>query len=253
MTGKNLQGKVAVVTGARRGIGKAIALKLAQQGAKVVVSDINQEECQKVVNKIKNLGSTGLAVKCDVTNKQDIDKMISETIKKFRQLDIMVNNASIVEYKSIQEMTEKDWQRTIDIDLKGVYLCSKTAIEKMAKEKSGKIINIASIAAKVGYAQISQYCAAKAGVTGFTRALAIETAPLGINVNTVLPGVIDTPMAKSLKDDPKILEATLAKIPKGRIGKAGDIANAVAFLASDDADYITGSEIVVDGGWTIAS
>jgi len=232
---------------------EAIALKLAQRGAKVIVSDTNQEECQKVVGKIENLGSTGLAIKYDVTNKQNVDKMINEAVKKFGGLDIMVNNAGIVEYKSIQEMTEEDWQRTIDIDLKGVYLCSKVAIEKIAKEKSGKIINVASIAAKVGYAQISQYCAAKAGVTGFTRALAIEIAPLGINVNAVLPGVIDTPMTKSLKDDPKILEATLAKIPKDRVGKAKNIANTVAFLASDNADYITGSETVVDGGWTIAS
>ncbi|MFH1749489.1 MAG: SDR family NAD(P)-dependent oxidoreductase [bacterium] len=253
MNSKKLGNNIAIVTGARRGIGKAIALELAKQGAKVVVSDIDEKECQLVVEEIKNLGSEGLAIKCDVSNQGDVEAMITKTIKEFGQLDIMVNNAGIVEFKPIEELSEADWQKTIDIDLKGVYLGSKIAAQEMVKKKYGKIINTASIAAKIGYPQISQYCAAKAGVCGFTRSLAVELAPLGINVNAVLPGVIDTPMAASIKDDPKVLEGTIAKVPKGRVGKPEDIANAVAFLASDDADYILGQEIVVDGGWTIAS
>lgn len=253
MSEKNLEGKVAIVTGARRGIGKAIALELASRGAKVTVSDIDEAECQAVVDEIKKMGSEGLAVKCDVSKEQEVEQLIEKTVSTLGGLDIMVNNAGIVEFKPIADMSESDWQKTLDIDLKGVFLCSKAAAKKMTEQKSGKIVNTASIAAKIGYPQISQYCAAKAGVCGFTRALAVELAPSGINVNTVLPGVIDTPMAASIKSDPEQLKAILAKIPKGRVGKPEDIAHAVAFLSSDEADYITGAEIVVDGGWTIAS
>ncbi|PIR01857.1 MAG: hypothetical protein CO031_01235 [Candidatus Nealsonbacteria bacterium CG_4_9_14_0_2_um_filter_37_38] len=247
-----LRGKVAIITGARRGMGKSHALKLAKAGAKIVVSDISLEECQKVVKEIEKGGGKALAVKCDVTKREQVDEMVKKTIKKFGRIDILVNNAGICQFKPFLELTEEDWDKTLDINLKGYFLCAQAAAKEMAKQKSGVIVNIASIAmgqVGVGFPNLTHYSASKGGIVGMTEALAVELAPYNIRVNAVAPGVIETPMVDPLKSDPKTMEATLARIPLHRMGRTEEVSNLVLFLASDTSSYMTGSTVVIDGGW----
>lgn len=248
----SLKNKVALVTGARRGIGKGIALALAEAGAKVVVTDIDEKECQTVAKEIEKLGSQGLAKKLDVTNKKEIEEAVKLAVDKFGKLDILVNNAGICPFKPFLELTEEDWDKVLDINLKGYFLCAQAGAREMAKQKWGRIINIASVAmgqVGIGMANIVHYVASKGGVAGMTEALAVELAPLGINVNAISPGVIETKMAESVISDPAVREATLKRVPKGRVGQPKDIATAVVYLASEEADYVTGAVLVVDGGW----
>jgi len=248
----NLKDRVALVTGARRGIGQGIALALAQAGAKVVVTDVDQDDCQKVVDQIKESGQDGLALKVDVSNKEDVEEAVQKTVEKFNRIDILVNNAGIAQFKPFLELTEEEWDRTLDINLKGMFLCSQAAAREMAKNKYGRIVNTASIASGqvgVGFLNIAHYCASKGGVTALTEALALELAPLGINVNAVGPGIIETPMTKDILSDEKTKEGLMARIPKKRLGQPKDVASAVVFLASEEADYITGVILFVDGGW----
>jgi len=248
----DLTGKVAIVTGSRRGIGRGIALMMAQVGAKIIISDVNLEECEKVVEEIKKIGSDGLAVKCDVTNKKEVEEMVRKTIERFGRLDILVNNAGIAPFKPFLDLTEEDWQRVLDVNLKGYFLCAQAASREMIKNNWGRIINIASVAmgqVGFGFPNLTHYCASKGGIAAFTEALALELTPKGINVNTISPGAINTEMAKPVIQDPKVKEGLLMRIPKGRIGEPEDIAAAAVFLASEEADYITGSVLVVDGGW----
>jgi 3-oxoacyl-[acyl-carrier protein] reductase len=244
-----LKGKVAVVTGSRRGIGRAIALEMAKEGARVVVSDIELKECQIVCDEIRKLGSHAIAVKCDVTKKNEVNAMMEKAIQKFGRIDIMVNNAGVYVSKPFTETTEEDWDFMLNINLKGAFLCSSAASKHMIKQKSGKIISTASIAGKVGFADSSAYCASKGGIISMTRELAMELAPYNINVNAVAPGVVDTNMTKGLMEDEKAKQGLLTSIPLGRIGRPEDIAKAVVFLASEDSDYVTGHTLVVDGGW----
>jgi NAD(P)-dependent dehydrogenase (short-subunit alcohol dehydrogenase family) len=247
-----LKDKVAIITGARRGMGRTHALALVEEGAKVVVSDISLEDCQKVVDEIKSAGGEAIAIKCDVTKKQEVEKMVKDTLDKFGKIDILVNNAGIAEFKAFLEMTEEEWNRTLDINLKGYFFCAQACAKEMAKQKSGAIVNISSIAmgqVGVGFSQITHYCASKGGIVGMTEALAVELAPYNIRVNAIAPGVIDTPMIDSTKQDPKTMEAMLARVPMHRVGKPEEVSNAVVFLASDKASYVTGSVIVVDGGY----
>lgn len=233
-------------------MGKAHALALAVAGAKVVVSDISQEECQLVVDEIKNAGGEALAVKCDVSKKEEVDAMIKKAIEAFGRIDILVNNAGICQFKPFLEITEEEWNKTIDINLKGYFLCAQAAAKEMAKQNSGVIVNIASIAmgqVGVGFPAISHYCASKGGIVAMTEAMALELAPYNIRVNAIAPGAIDTPMASAVKDDPKVLEGTLMRVPLKRMGKPEEISNAVLFLASEASSYMTGSVMVVDGGW----
>jgi len=248
----SLKNKVALVTGARRGIGHGIALTLAKAGAKVAVTDIDEKECEQVVKEIEKMGGQAIAKKMDVTNKEEIDETIEATIKKFGKLDILVNNAGICPFKPFLELTEQDWDKVLEINLKGYFLCAQRAAKEMIKQKWGRIVNIASVAMGqmgVGMANIVHYVASKGGVAGMTEALAVELSPQGINVNAISPGVIETKMAEPVISDPKAKESLLARVPKGRTGKPEDIANAVLFLASEEADYITGAILVVDGGW----
>jgi NAD(P)-dependent dehydrogenase (short-subunit alcohol dehydrogenase family) len=244
-----LKDKVAVVTGARRGIGRAIALEMAKEGAKVVVSDIELKECEAVCEEIRKLGSEAIAVKCDVTKKGEVDEMMEKAVHKFGRLDIMANNAGVYVAKPLGQTTEHDWDFVVGINLKGVFLCSSAAAKHMMKQGSGKIISTASIAGKVGFADSSAYCASKGGIISMTKELAMELAPHHINVNAVAPGVIETNMTKDMMDDEKTKQGLLAGIPLKRVGKPEDIARAVVFLASEDADYVTGHTLVVDGGW----
>ena len=248
----DLKGKIAIITGARRGMGRSHALKLAEAGAKVVVSDISLEECQKVVEEIKKAGGEGLAVKCDVTKKEEVEEMVKKTVKKWGRVDILVNNAGIAQFVPFLEMTEEDWDRTLDINLKGYFLCAQAVAKEMVKQKSGVIINIASIAmgqVGIGFPTLAHYCASKGGIVGMTEALALELAPYNIRVNAISPGAIETPMIDPLKADPKMMEGLLARIPLHRVGRPEEVSNLVLFLASDASSYMTGSTIVIDGGW----
>jgi NAD(P)-dependent dehydrogenase (short-subunit alcohol dehydrogenase family) len=243
-----LKNKVAIVTGARQGIGLGIALALAKEGCHLVVSDIDLKGAEQAVKKIKKTGARAIAVACDVSKKEEVDQLVKETIKTYKKLDILVNNAGIFPFTSFDKMTESDWDHVMDVNLKGVFLCSHTASKKM--KAGGKIVNISSIASLVGFEGLVHYCASKGGVNGMTRALALELAPRKINVNVVAPGAIDTPgVSDGLSDDAK--KNFISVIPWGRMGKPDEIAQAVVFLASDRSEYITGQVLVVDGGWTL--
>jgi 3-oxoacyl-[acyl-carrier protein] reductase len=242
----DLKGKTAIVTGSRRGIGLGIARKFHSLGSNVVVSDLSLKDCKKIC---RELGGRCIAVKCDVSNRDDAKEMIKRTIEEFGKLDIMVNNAGIFPNKGFFELEEDMWEKTIDINLKGVFNCTQEAARVMGK--GGRIISISSIASHIGFQGLSHYCASKAGVDGFTRAVALELAGKGITVNAVCPGLIETPGVADTFKDPEFLKKTLEGIPLGRAGKPEDIANLVAFLASDEAGYITGQTIVIDGGWII--
>jgi NAD(P)-dependent dehydrogenase (short-subunit alcohol dehydrogenase family) len=249
---EDLKNKVVVITGARRGMGKADALLFAQKGAKVVVSDISQEDCQKVVDQIEKKGGQAIAVKCDVSKKEEVDNLFRKTIEKFGRVDVLVNNAGICEFKPFIDLTEEEWDRTLNINLKGYFLCAQAAAKEMAKQKSGVIVNIASVAmgqVGVGFLNIVHYCASKGGIAAMTEAMALELAPYNIRVNAIAPGMIETPMLDPIKQDPKAMEGILARVPLNRMGKPEEIADLVVFLASDKSSYITGSIVVIDGGW----
>ena len=248
----SLKNKVALVTGARRGIGRGIALALAEVGAKVVVTDIDEKECQEVVKEIEKSGGEAIAKKVDVTNKKEVEEAVKAAIDKFGKLDILVNNAGIAPFKPFLELTEEDWDKVLDINLKGYFLSAQAVAKEMVKQKWGRIINIASVAMGqqgIGFSTLVHYVASKGGVAGMTEALAVELAPYGINVNAISPGLIETKMVEPIMSDPVAREGILKRVPKGRVGQPKDIAQAVVFLASEEADYITGAILVVDGGW----
>lgn len=251
----DLTEKVALVTGGRRGMGKSHALALSHQGATVVVTDIDQTECQAVVDEIAGAGGVARCYEMDVSSAERVDDIITNVVEEFGRLDILVNNAGIYEPKPALELTEDEWERTIHINLKGQFLCAQRAARAMQKNAWGRIVNISSVASGqvgVGIAGGAHYTASKGGVIALTETLASEWAPLGILVNSVAPGAIDTPMA-SVKDIPNdILEATLAKIPLKRFGKPEEVAALVVFLASEESSYITGATFYVDGGWLAA-
>ncbi len=244
-----LKDKIAIVTGSGRGIGRAIAIELAKEGAKIVVTSTNLEECKEVCEIINPLGVETLCLKCDVSKKKEIDHLVTQTMDKFGKIDILVNNAGVVRQKPLTETTEEDWNFTIDINLKGPFLFCKAVVPHMIKQKSGKIISIASIAGEVGFPNISAYCASKGGVINLTRELALELAPHNINVNAIAPGVIETKMTEEMLKDSETRKALLAQTPMGRVGQPEEIGKAVLFLASDNASYVTGQTLAVDGGW----
>lgn len=249
---QNLKNKVALITGARQGMGKSHAIALAKQGAKVVVTDINQADCQKVVDEIKNSGGKAIAFKLDVSDKSEVDSVVAGIIKKFGQLDILINNAGIAQFKPFLELSEEDWDRTIDINLKGEFLCAQAAAKVMKEQKGGAIVNIASVAMGqqgIGMPNIAHYCASKGGIAAMTEALATELAPFNIRVNAIAPGMIETPMIDIVKSDPKMLKDMLQRIPLKRIGRPEEVSELVLFLASDSSSYMTGAVVVIDGGW----
>ena len=244
----NLKNKVAIVTGAARGIGQSIAIELARNGATVVVSDIIPGNT--TVNKIKNLKQKSIFIKTDVSNKQQVENLIQQTIKKFKKIDILVNNAGIFIPGETKKLTEKDWDKTININLKGNLLCSQAALKHM--KKGASIINISSVAGIKGYSQAAAYCASKGGIRLLTKSLAAEYGPQGIRINSIHPGIIETAMTKGILSDKKTKQGILTKLPLKRTGKPIDIAGPTVFLASDASSYITGEELIVDGGWTAA-
>jgi 3-oxoacyl-[acyl-carrier protein] reductase len=250
-----LTGKKALVTGGSRGIGRGIALALAKQGADVVINYHSKaEEAEEVVAEIKSLGQDSFSIQADVADAQSVAKMFAAIKAKWGKLDILANNAGIASSSvSIEQTTEEQWDTVLDTNLKGQFLCVREAVKMM--KPGGKIINTASIASGgvgVGFGRAAGYVASKGGVVGLTEDLATELAPKGINVNAVAPGIIETDMTKDFIADPNIQKNFLSHIPKGRFGKPEDVAAAVAFLASDEADYITGAVLYVDGGWLAA-
>lgn len=245
-----LDGKVAVVTGAGRGIGRAIAVKLAGQGAAVIVNyNGSESKALEVVKEIEEKGGSAEAVQCDVTEYESAGVFLNGVIKKYGKLDILVNNAGIARDNLLMKMSEEDFDAVINTNLKGVFNCMKHVARQMIKQKSGRIINISSVAGVLGNAGQANYCAAKAGVIGITKSFAREAASRGITVNAVAPGFIRTDMTDVLSESVK--GAALEQVPMKRFGVTEDIAEAVAFLASEGAGYITGQVISVDGGMAI--
>jgi 3-oxoacyl-[acyl-carrier protein] reductase len=245
----DLQGKVAIITGSSRGIGKETALALGKQGAKVVVNYTNSKEAaEDVVKIIGESGSEAIAIKGDISKSEEVDHLIKSTLEHFGRIDILVNNAGITRDTLLLRMKLEDWQKVIDLNLTGVFLCTKAVIKTMVKQKSGRIINITSVAGLMGNPGQANYSAAKAGVIGFTKTVAKEVASRGITVNAVAPGFIETDMTHGLNND-----EILKMIPLNRFGKPEEIAGMIGFLAGDPAAaYITGQVFNVDGGMVMA-
>ncbi|SDZ95462.1 3-oxoacyl-[acyl-carrier-protein] reductase [Selenomonas ruminantium] len=242
-----LDGKVALVTGASRGIGRAIALKLAAEGAKVAINYAgNTAKAEEVKAEIEKNGGQAILVQADVADSTAVEAMVNATVEAFGQIDILVNNAGITRDGLMMRMKDEDFDAVINTNLKGVFYCTKLVSKLMMKKRSGRIINMASVVGLMGNAGQTNYAAAKAGVIGFSKSAAKELAARGITVNMVAPGFIDTDMTAAMTDKAK--EMTLTGIPLNRMGTPEDVANAVAFLVSDNASYITGQVINVDGG-----
>ncbi|WP_332630743.1 3-oxoacyl-[acyl-carrier-protein] reductase [Halalkalibacter flavus] len=242
-----LQGKTAIVTGASRGIGRATAIELGRNGANVVVNYAgSQERAEQVVAEIKAFGVDALAVQADVANAEQVQAMVKETIDAFGRVDILVNNAGITKDNLIMRMKEDEWDAVINTNLKGVFNCGKAVTRQMMKQRYGRIINVASVVGVLGNAGQANYVAAKAGVIGLTKTMARELANRNIHVNAVAPGFIETDMTDELGEDMK--GQLLSQIPLATLGKPESIANVIRFLASPDADYMTGQTLHVDGG-----
>lgn len=242
-----LVGKVALVTGGSRGIGRAVALKLAENGADVAINYAgNTAAAEEVKAAIEKLGRKAMLVQGSVADTDGVQSLVNQVVKELGRLDILINNAGITRDGLLMRMKEADWDAVLETNLKGVFNCSKAVMRTMMKQKSGRIVNMASVVGEMGNAGQANYAAAKAGVIGFTKSLAKEVASRGITVNAVAPGFIATDMTKVLTDDQK--EEMARSIPLGRAGQPEDVANAVLFLVSDEAAYITGQVLNVDGG-----
>ena len=242
-----LEGKKALVTGASRGIGRAIALALAAEGADVAVNYAGSEAAAKeVAAEIEAMGRKAIVIQADISSHEASTAMIDEVVKEFGRIDILVNNAGITRDGLLMRMKEADWDAVLTTNLKGAFNCTKAAVKYMMKQKYGRIVSISSVVGLMGNAGQANYAAAKAGVIGFTKAVAKEVAARGINVNAVAPGFIKTDMTSVLSE--KVVENLVAGIPLNRLGETEDIAKAVLFLVSDDANYITGQTLHVDGG-----
>ena len=242
----SLKGKIALITGGAQGIGSIISKELAGQGAHVVLGDINQEGAEETVAEIKNSGGKASAVKIDVSNATDVRRVFDSILNEYKPIDIVVNNAGITRDGLLLRMKEIDWDLVLNINLKGSFLCSQQAIKQMLKQKSGSIVNIASIVGVMGNFGQANYSASKAGLIGFTKTLAREVAPRGIRANAVAPGFIDTEMTRVLEDSIRL--KLIEQIPLARLGQPEDVARCVSFLVSENASYITGQVINVNGG-----
>ena len=243
----SLENKISIVTGAARGLGRAIAVELARRGSDIAACDINLEGTEAVAQEVRSLGRRTLSLKLDVSSASDVGRMVDRVMKDFGRIDVLVNNAGICQVATIEEITEEDWDRVMAVNLKGVFLCSKAVMGVMKRQRSGRIVNMGSVAGKLGgISTAANYSVSKAGVICFTKALAREMAPYGVTVNAVAPGVVETDMTLGItKGD---FSNYLRNIPLGTIGSPEDIAYAVAFLVSDEARYITGEILDVNGG-----
>jgi 3-oxoacyl-[acyl-carrier protein] reductase len=239
--------KVALVTGSGRGIGKAIALKLAENGATLVINDVGDAApAEQTVTEIKNMKRQAMVIMADVSSSLDVNHMVETAISAYGKVDILVNNAGITRDQLTMKMSDEEWDKVIAIDLKSVFLCTRAVLRPMLKQRSGRIVSMSSVVGIIGNTGQANYAAAKAGIIGFTKTIAKEVASRGITVNAVAPGFIDTPMTQILPEERK--QTLMASIPLGYLGTPRDIAETVAFLASEEARYITGQVITVDGG-----
>ena len=246
-----LKDRISIVTGAASGIGKAIAIDFANEGASVIIADFNVEKAKEVSAEIKKSGGKSLAIKCDVGYEADVDKMVKETVKEFGRVDILVNNAGIILQAKVVETKEEDWDRILRNNLKSCFLCSKAVVKEMIKQGSGgKIINISSIHAQLSEPSAGAYTAAKGGMEAFSRTLATEVAPYNINVNCIEPGATYTELTIPMYTEP-VKKALYQRIPLKKIAQPLDISRGAVFLASDDASYITGQVLVIDGGYVM--
>jgi len=242
-----LKDRVAIITGAARGIGKAIALAFAREGAKVVLVDVDKEKLEILQNEIKKRKGEAIAIPCDISKSSEVKSMVDQVKKAFDRIDILVNNAGIIRRGTIETMTEEDWDRVIEVNLKGTFNCSKAVVETMKQQRYGKIVNVSSIAGKIGdITSAPGYGPSKAGIDALTKTLARQLAPYGINVNAVSPHAIETEMSAQWAEERR--KEIIASIPLGRLGKPEDVAEAVLFLASDEASFITGEILDVNGG-----
>jgi NAD(P)-dependent dehydrogenase (short-subunit alcohol dehydrogenase family) len=246
----SLKGRTAIVTGANKGIGEAIAVSLAGAGANLVLAARDEANLQRVAANLKASGSECVSVKTDVLKAQDVQALIDKAMSTFGQIDILVNNAGVNIVKPLIDYTEEEWDKVLDTNLKGYFLCTQAAGREMLKRKSGCVINNASIFGRTGFMNLAAYAASKGGVIQFTKAVAVEWARFNIRVNCIAPGYILTEMTKrDIESNPKILEYNLRKIPMKRGGEPSEIGDTVLFLASDAASYMTGETVAVDGGW----
>jgi 3-oxoacyl-[acyl-carrier protein] reductase len=252
MTGLGLKGKSALITGASRGIGRAIALRFAEEGCEVAVNYVdererdNAAEADDVAEQICALGRQAICVEADVTDLEAVEGMAEYVIERLGKLDILINNAGITRDRTLKKLAKEDWDRVIEVNLTGAFHCARAVIEHMRERRSGRIISISSVVAQMGNIGQTNYAASKAGLIGLTKSLAREVARRGITVNAVAPGFIDTEMTQAMPDE--IREQVIATIPMGRTGTPEDVANAALFLASEAASYITGQVLSVNGG-----
>nr|BBH93796.1 3-oxoacyl-ACP reductase [Thermogemmatispora argillosa] len=247
-----LDGRVAFVTGAGRGIGAATALRMAEEGARVALVDIDVEGCQQVAQELERLGTQCLVLPCDVSNNAMVEEAVEKTVSQFGRLDILVNNAGIIRDNLLFKMSEEDWDAVMAVHLKGAFLCSRAAQKHMVQQRYGRIISLSSTSA-LGNRGQANYSAAKAGLQGFTRTLAIELGPFGITTNAVAPGFIDTEMTRSSArrqglDPEEVIAEASKRIPVRRVGQPRDVANVICFLASEEAGFVNGQIIYVSGG-----
>ena len=246
-----LEGKVALISGGSRGMGAYEAELFIQEGAKVVVGDVREDEGRALAEKISEGGGDAVFVRLDVTSETDWAAAVQEAVTRYGKLDVLVNNAGVSARGSIEETTVEDWDRVMDINAKGVFLGTRTAIPEMRKAGGGSIINISSQLGMVGMGESSpQYQASKGAVRIFTKSTAIQYAAEGIRANSVHPGPVITPMTEARRSDTEVQKMMISRIPLGRYGESADVAYGVLYLASDESSFVTGSELVIDGGWT---
>jgi glucose 1-dehydrogenase len=247
-----LEGKTVLITGGSQGIGQGIAFRLAEEGADIVVDYVgNPQPAEATVAQIQKRGRRALAVEADISSVDQIHSMMKQAVDSFGGVDVLINNAGVEKHASIWEATEHDYDLVLTINLKGAFFASQAFVQhRMAMKKPGKIINVSSVHEELPFPHFTSYCASKGGMKMMMRNLSIELAPYGITVNNIAPGAIETPINTALLNDPPKLKALLGNIPLGRLGQVNDVGGVAAFLASSDADYITGTTIVVDGGLT---
>ena len=244
---ERLKDRVAIVTGAAQGIGKALALGLSREGAKLVIADIHQDNAVAVKDEIRAAGAMALAIATDVSDEMSVEAMVENCIEEFGKIDILINNAGIFPVSSVEDMKEEEWDRVIGTNLVGAFLCSRAVASKLIEQESGRVISITSGRAFQGAKNAAHYASSKAGIIGFSKALALELAPHRITVNVICPGITDTAQPRGHQSEEQIY-AQGQKIPLGRIGQPEDLVGTAVFLASDAAAFITGQTIIVNGG-----
>lgn len=245
----SLEGKVGIVTGSSKGLGRGMALALAEAGADIVVASRSKDKLKQVVEEIEGLGQKGLAVPTDVSKREDLEELVDITVDEFDRIDFLFNNAGIIRRASSEEHTEEDWDTVIDVNLKSVFLLSKLVAQQMIEQGGGKIINTSSVISVSGGKTIPSYSASKGGISQLTKTMANDLAEYNINVNAIGPGYFETELTEPLVNDEERSEAILSRIPLDRWGKPEDLGGVAVFLASEASDYMTGTTVYVDGGW----